>query len=115
MTRKKPEKVREAKEAEKKKQRLDELLQACGVPNDERTPGKRWRRSYDVGLTTETSALVAEIAEIEARAATHDQFHQLVSLFFTDKRLDDLRARLRKRLSHEGPWTQSSAHCARSI
>jgi hypothetical protein len=49
MTRKNPEKVREAKEAEEKKQRLDELLQACGVPNDERAPGKRWRRSYDVG------------------------------------------------------------------
>lgn len=37
---KKPDKVREAREAEENKKRLDELLQACGVPKGERDPEK---------------------------------------------------------------------------
>jgi hypothetical protein len=37
---KKPEKAREAKQAEENKKQLDEVLEACGVPKDERDPEK---------------------------------------------------------------------------
>lgn len=56
----------------------------------------------EVGLTTETTALVAEVAEVEARLPVHGEFHPLVMLLFTDKHFNDAQARLHERLDAEG-------------
>jgi hypothetical protein len=53
----------------------------------------------EVGLTTETAALVAEIA---ARSAPNEDFHPLVGSLFGEEGLDDAQIRLRKHLDLEG-------------
>jgi hypothetical protein len=73
---------------------------------EEGSPGKAPLYPYllfalagEVGLTTETAALFAEIA---IRSAPNEHFHPLLDCLVEDKDLDDAQAQLRKRLDAEG-------------
>jgi hypothetical protein len=59
----------------------------------------------EVGLTTETAELVAEVA---SRRALNEEFHPLVACFLSDHEPDDAQKMLRKRLIAEVLGMQSS-------